>query len=223
MMKIDFFFFVLWLAAACTFSNKEVKKNSKQEPSDTIALDKVVKDTVYSKSRFNLTPDIYLEVEITKIELIERKNYFISYPHSEFSIPDTFSGFEPIISLKVTNINNEEFNAPTDRTFYLRSDDPGFESLPHLFRNRQHQYYRMDSNQIQNKDGKIIYGTRFKGLKVFNFKPFESKDFKVSFNPLSKYITNIKFGDFRLDKKEIWFFIDLKEKKVTGKGTIFDF
>ena len=31
MMKIDFFFFVLWLAAACTFSNKEVKKNSKQE------------------------------------------------------------------------------------------------------------------------------------------------------------------------------------------------
>lgn len=224
-------FIVLLVIVSCTNKHNSTSNNSTSELTEFSSSKKVVKDTIYHKSKFNLrASDIYFEVEITKIDIYEKKNYYIRTKY-QYAVPDTILLVDasPVIFFKITNTNEREYNAPIPSSYELvdRYDFRTSDAYLYLEENgTRHKHY---SKGISAINCEPIYDDFYRGL-IFNFKPYESKEFRVSFDPIQSNIEIVNFTGFHIefhppkaqsdyyDIRAVWFLIDLKNKKVIGKN-----
>jgi hypothetical protein len=185
-------------------------------------------DTMYCKARINLfDTNIYFDIEITKIELIEIKKYFIS-KLNQYAVPDTFSGYQPVISFKLKNTNEKRIIATIPNSFELVGQGEIDSHQPALYHDGSgrsvHNYSQfivpLNRESIDNKNFQLYY----------EYKPKEAKEFEVYFDPLPVNNLVVNFSGFHLENKprhrtsdiyhlkEVWFLIDFQEKKVVGKS-----
>lgn len=235
-MKTVILFILLLVFVSCSNKHNNATNNPTSKLSEFSFTKKAVKDTLYRKSKFNLySSDIYFEVEITKIEMKEKKNYYVIKKY-QYAVPDTvlLSDFSPVISFKITNTNDKEFTAPIPDSYEL-VDRYLFRSYrPYLYLDESGRRVNFRSHGVEALNCKPIYIKSMKRMTYFNFKPYEAKEFKVRFDPVPPSIDIVNFTGFHTEYhppkgtenyyniQEVWFLIDLKKKKVIGKNFPFE-
>lgn len=203
---------------------------------DFLPNSKVVKDTIYNKSKFNLyASDIYFEVEVTRIELIEKKGGY-KIQSTQYAVPDTISAFIPSISFKITNTNNKEYLAPIPESYELIGKNESRSTYrSSLYKTEDGRGVHNFSKGLCDNNGKYVIEKHDTGGILLRFKPFESKEFKVNFDPIPSEIEVVNLKGFHLEYKpprrgdlytaklqEVWFLIDLKKRKVIGRNFPFN-